>query len=231
MARTVLAGRSCMLALITAYLIVVPGLASAQQWQYRDLLKSIEIKVAPKGHLEAKPAETTNKDQLIDWLPSTRWHMTRGQIAASDPNITPTTTSERRDHRNADVGVALLKGRYVAQEIQYTAFFWFHENKLVAVVMKPGNPRHWPKANTGLQQIYGQPSEDNSRNISNGQMHCVVTDRKWMSERDDKIIKFNAQECNQHQHLNFYSIRYEPVMTVNMAASVTPVGIGSTGVR
>ena len=107
---------------ITAYL-AVPSLATAQQleyrlvtakkWEYRDLIKIIEVKSPypetkpsePKAKTkqsettkpEAKPVETTNKDQLptVDWR-STRWHMTRDQVAASGRNITPTTTSERR---------------------------------------------------------------------------------------------------------------------------------------
>jgi hypothetical protein len=207
---------------ITACVSVLTDLASAQKWHYRDLLKTIEVKSPPAQNSETKPAETSNKDQLID-RQSFRWHMTKDQVAASGPNISPTSTSERRDHNNPEAGVALLKTRHVAQEIPYTAFYWFRDNKLVAVVMKPSDFQHWPKVNTGLEQIYGKPFEDKSRDVSNGQMHCVVKDRTWISERDDTTVKFVAQECNQFQHLtNVYSIRYEPISTTSMAASATP---------
>jgi hypothetical protein len=209
--------------IITAYVIVLPNLAFAQKWQYRDLLKTIEVKSPPARNSETKSTETTNKDQLIDRR-SFRWHMTKDQVAATAPNITPTSTSERRDHSNSETGVALLKTKHVAQEITYTAFYWFRDDKLVAVVMKPRDFQHWPKVNTGLEQIYGKPFEDKSRNVSNGQMYCVVKDRTWISEPDETVVKFVAQECNQFQHLtNVYSIRYEPILTTSMAASATPL--------
>ena len=276
MTRTILV--QCFGLAITAHLAAVPGLASAQKleyrvvsaqkkWEYRDLLKIIEVKSpyadarpsetkdetkpsetksetqpAKMTKAEAKPAETvkaetnpaeaTNKDQLptIDWR-SLRWHMSMEQVATSSRNITPTTTSERRDHRNPEVGVALLKARYVAQEIQYTALYWFHDDRLVAVAIKPRDARHWPKVNAGLEQTYGAPSDDKSRTTSIGAMQCVVTDRKWISERDSKAIKFVAQDCNQNEHLNFYSVRYEPILTTMAAAAVTSPPFGPTGVR
>ena len=244
--------RSSPILAITVFLAAVPGLASAQQleyrvvsaqkWQYRDLLKTIEVK-SPHGRFDqtkpsettqaqTQPAETTNKDQVptVDWR-STRWHMSREQVAASSRNITPTTTSERRDHSNPEVGVALLKGRYVAQEIQYTAFYWFHQNRLVAIAMKPSDPRHWSKVNAGLEQTYGTPIDDKSTTTSSGAMRCVVTDRKWNSEPDGNVIKFLAQDCNQNENLNFYSVRYEPILPTSITASVIPLGIGQAGVR
>ena len=228
MTRIVLARYSGMLAIITAYIATAPGLALAQKFEYRDLTKTIEVKSPPRRTPESKPSEST-----VDWQ-ATRWHMTMQQVAAITQNIMPTTTAERRDHTNPDVGIALLKSRYVDQEIHYTAFYWFHDNKLVAVAIKPaGDFRHWPKVNIGLEKIYGQPSEDKSKTSSNGGMHCVVTDRKWISEREGTVIKFLAQDCKQNlsPHLNFYSIQYEALSTTNIATSVTPLPFGPTGVR
>ena len=215
---------------------------AAQKWQYRDLLKTIEVK-SPQGKVEqikpsgtaqphTQPAEIINKDQVpaVDWR-STRWDMSPEQVASNSPNITPTTTSERRDHSNPQVGVALLKGRYVAREVHYTTFYWFHQNRLVAIVMKPNDPRHWSKVSAVLEQTYGTPIDDKSTTISSGAMRCTVTDKKWNSEADGNVIKFLAQDCNQNEQLNFYNVRYEPILTTNLGASGTPRGMRQAGVR
>ena len=254
MTRTVVARYSGMLAIITAYIAVVPGLAFAQKFEYRDVIKTLEVKSPPRRNAETKPAETMNAETkpattngveikaaeakyvepkaakaryeskptiknvlpTVDWL-HTRWHMSMGQVAGISPNIVPTTTAERRDHTNPDIGIALLKEQYVEERIQYTAFYWFYDNKLVAVALKPSDFRHWPKVNMGLEQTYGKPTEDKSKTSVNEGMQCVVTDRKWISERQGTAISFLAQDCNQSppRHWNFYSVQYEPVSTTS----------------
>ena len=234
MTRTKLGRYSCMLAIITTYLAAVPSLAFAQRVDYREVTKTIYVNSPPRKNPETKPGETTNNEQqsTVDWQ-STRWHMTMEQVAAISRNIIPTTTAERRDHTNPDVGIALLKARYVDQEVQYTAFYWFRDNKLVAVAIKPGNFWHWPKVNFGLEKTYGQPSEDKTKTSFNGGMHCVVRDKKWISEREGTVIKFLAQDCKQSPipHLNFFSIQYEALSTAAMATSITPLPFGPTGLR
>ena len=259
MTRTLVARYSGLLAIITAHIAVVPGLAFAQKFEYRDVIKTIEVKApARRGNVEPKPVETknlernpvpakaetkptetncvapkrVNKEELptADWLLLTRWHMSMEQVAASSQKITPTTASERRDYNNPNVGVALLKALNVEDEIQYTAFYWFQSNKLVAVVLKPGDFRHWSTVHAGLEQTYGTPSEDKSKTISSGAMQCVVTDKTWISGLDGNTIKFIAQQCNQNQHLNFYSVRYEPVLA-SMAASLNTSSFSLAGVR
>ena len=265
MTRTLVARYSGMLAIITAYIAVVPGLAFAQKFEYRDVIKTLEVKSPPRRTFEPKPAatdvettrpvETKNakpkpairkiaetkpaevkyvepkpaeakyvvepkpqtKDELptVDWL-ATRWHMSMEQVATIS-HIVPTTAAERRDHTNPDIGIALLKAQYVEKDIPYTAFYWFHDNKLVAVAIKSGDFRHWPKVNTSLEQTYGKPSEEKSKTSFNEGMQCIVTDRKWISEPQGTVIKFLAQDCNRSptQHWNFYSIQYEPTLTTS----------------
>ena len=268
MTRTLVARYSGLLAIITAYIAVAPGLAFAQKFEYRDVTKTIEVKSPPRRTFEAHPADLKNaelkpsetnsaetkpaetkktetklaatnaqtkpaevksvqpkpqtKDELptaVDWL-HTRWHMSMGQVAAIGRHIVPTTTAERRDHTKPDIGIALLKARYVEKEIEYTAFYWFHDNKLVAVAIKSGDFRHWPKVNQALEQAYGKPSEEKSKTSTNEGMRCVVTDRKWISEGQDAVIKFLAQDCDPSptQHWNFYSVQYEPNLTAGKIA-------------
>ena len=155
------------------------------------------------------------QEQIVDWQ-STRWHMTLEQVAAISSAIAPTTAAERRDHTNPDIGVALLKSRYVAEQIEYTAYYWFRDDKLVSVALKPQDFRHWPRVSYSLEQIYGKPSEDNSQKLS-ATTGCSGRDRIWISERDKMIVKFFALECNRHRHLNSYTIRYEPVLTRDKA--------------
>ena len=223
-----------MLAIITAYLAAVPGVAFAQRFEYREVTKTIYVKSPPRRSPETKPSETTDNEQqsTVDWK-STRWHMTMEQVAAISRNVIPTTTAERRDYINPDVGIALLKAQYVDQEIQYTAFYWFRDDKLLAVTIKLADFWHWPRVNFGLEKTYGQPSEDNTKTSSNGGMHCVVKDRKWISEREGTVIKFLAQDCKQSPspHLNFFRIQYEALSTAAMVASITPLPFGPTGLR
>ena len=253
MTNTLVARFSGLLAIITANIAVVPGLAFAQKFEYRDVIKTLEVKAPPRKVFEVKPAgiknaelkpaetnaaaetkrtetklstsnaqtEPQTKDQLptVDWL-HTRWHMSFRQVAAISRNIVPTTAAERRDHTNPDVGIALLKGRYVENEIEYTAYYWFYDNKLVAVAIKSGDFRHWPKVNKAFEQAYGQPSEEKSATSTNEGMRCVVTDRKWISEPQSTVIKFLAQDCDRSptRHWNFYSIQYEPNSTAGKIA-------------
>ena len=58
MTRTVVARYSGMLAIITAYIAVVPGLAFAQKFEYRDVIKTLEVKSPPRRTFEPKPAAT-----------------------------------------------------------------------------------------------------------------------------------------------------------------------------
>ena len=224
---------ACMSAIITAFVTAVPNLACAQKFEYREVSRTIYVTSVPRGNSETKPGEAKNNEQqsAVDWQ-STRWQMTVGQVAAISRNIIPTTTAERRDHTNPDIGIALLKARYVDHEIQYTAFYWFNDDKLVAVVIKPADFRHWPKVNFGLEKTYGQPSEDNTQTSNNSGTHCVVRDKKWISE--GTVIKFVAQDCKQNQIpvMNFFRIQYEAApSTTAMAATITPLPFGPTGLR
>ena len=275
MTRILVARCSGLLAIITTYIAVVPGLAFAQKFEYRDVIKTLEVKAPPRRHFEprsedtnvetkatevwyvtkpetknakpkpairksaeTKPAEvkyvepkpadakhvvepkpqTNDELPTVDWL-ATRWHMSMEQVATIG-HLVPTTAAERRDHTSPDLGIALLRARYVEKEIPYTAFYWFHDNKLVAVAIKSGDFRHWPKVNKSLEQTYGKPSEEKSKTSTNEGMRCVVTDRKWISERQDTVIKFLAQDCDRSptQHWNFYSIQYEPNLTAGKIA-------------
>ena len=253
MTRTVVARYSGMLAIITAYIAVAPGLAFAQKFEYRDVIKTLDVKSPPRRIPETKPAESKNAETkpvatnaetkpaetkyvefkaaaryvepkatiknempMVDWL-HTRWHTSMEQVAAISRNIVPTTTAERRDHTNSDIGIALLKEQYVEERIPYTAFYWFKDNKLVAVALKPSDFRHWPKVNMSLEQTYGKPTEDKSNTSLNEGMQCVVTDRKWISERQGTAVNFLAQDCNQSppRHWNFYRVQYEPAPTTS----------------
>ena len=267
MTKTLFARYSGTLAVITSCIVIVPGLAVAQKFEYRDVIKTLDVKAPPRKSSEAKPADTKNAEvkpsealsadtksaeaknsetklaatnaqakptevrsanpitQTEDQLPKgnwlhTRWHMSLGQVAAISRNIVPTTTAERRDHTNPDNGIALLKARYVENEIEYRAFYWFHDSKLVAVAVKSGDFRHWPTVNKALERAYGKPSEEKSKTSSTEGMRCVVTDRKWISESQSTVIKFLAQDCDRSptRHWNFYSIHYEPIATAGKIA-------------
>ena len=62
MTRTLVARYSGLLAIITAYIAVVPGLAFAQKFEYRDVIKTIEVKSPPRRTFEAKPADMKNAE-------------------------------------------------------------------------------------------------------------------------------------------------------------------------
>jgi len=52
--KTLVARYSGLLAIITANIAVVPGLAFAQKFEYRDVIKTLEVKAPPRRTFEAK---------------------------------------------------------------------------------------------------------------------------------------------------------------------------------
>ena len=63
-------GRFSRMLAITAYLAAVPGLASAQKFEYRDVIKTLEVKLPPPKNPEPKPTETTNSPKPIPAAPT-----------------------------------------------------------------------------------------------------------------------------------------------------------------
>jgi hypothetical protein len=143
----------------------------------------------------------------------TEWGMSEAELTGMSPNIIPTTSSEKQGHSNPYIGSALYKSGYSAQDINFAAYYWFNNGKLVAVELDPINLEDGPKANLTLEQIYGAPIEDKSRQMSGGTMFCTVLDRKWRSEKEKNIITVSGLRCNKGNQKDFFSIRYSPILS------------------
>ena len=79
MTRTLVARYSGLLAIITACIAVVPSLAFAQKFEYRDVIKTLEVKTPPRSTSEAKQAE-----------------MKSAELKFSEPNSAETKPAETK---------------------------------------------------------------------------------------------------------------------------------------
>ena len=66
----IMVGRFSRMLAITAYLAAVPGLASAQKFEYRDVIKTLEVKLPLPKNPETKPTETTSNPKPVPAAPT-----------------------------------------------------------------------------------------------------------------------------------------------------------------
>jgi hypothetical protein len=148
-----------------------------------------------------------------DWQ-FTKWGMSSAELTALSEHIKPTTAVERQGHSNPYIGSAHYRSAYAAADIKFTAYYWFDAaGKLVTVELTPVDLEDGPKPNLTLEQVYGAPIEDKSRQMSGGTMFCTVLDRKWRSEKEKNIVRVSGLRCNGNNGRDFFSVRYEPILS------------------
>jgi hypothetical protein len=146
-----------------------------------------------------------------DWQ-NTRWGMTTAELRAVNPNVTPTTGAERDGMSNPNVGEALYRSAYLSNEDRFTAYYLFRAGKLARVSLKLDDVTVWPRINRTLEQVYGRPTVDKSRQMSGPPNFCTITDRKWRDEKAHNQVSAFGLAC-QKGGQDFFSVDYEPVLT------------------
>jgi hypothetical protein len=146
-----------------------------------------------------------------DWQ-FTQWGMSEAELTSLSPHIVQTNAAERQGYSNPYTGTALYKSGYRAMEVDFTAYYTFNGNKLVAVTIRPIDLANWPKVNIAIGQVYGTPDEDKSYNMR-GPNFCSVIDRKWRSQKEKNIVSVDGLHCEKGGERDFYSVKYAPILS------------------
>jgi hypothetical protein len=132
-----------------------------------------------------------------DWQ-YTKWGMSTAELQALSPNIIPTEPASRSGLRVMGLGDAMLYSGYSAAEIPFTAYYYFSNDKLVAVSLRTKKDDDGVRTRERLKALYGAP--DNKNRFTG----CEKT--QW---RDQKLS--NAVTFFECPSIDSYEVRYEPI--------------------
>jgi hypothetical protein len=137
-----------------------------------------------------------------DWQ-YTRWGMSAGELENfGKGNISRVSPGRQSGLKIIGMGDALLESGYQADDIYFTATYYFADDRLVAVSLKTESTDDGIKTRNRLEALYGKPDRKEPLATSGTLM-------RWRSERDGNMITYYDYVIDMRKGI--YDVRYEPI--------------------
>jgi hypothetical protein len=137
-----------------------------------------------------------------DWQ-FTRWGMSAEELETfGRGNIARISPARQNSLKLFAVGDALLESGYKADDVMFTAIYYFAGDKLVAVSLRTESAPDGIKTRNRLEALYGKPDR-------NEMIAASMKLTRWRSEPDRNMITFYDYSIDLVKGM--YEVRYEPI--------------------